>query len=188
MSSSNVKKDTENKLEENVNELEVLVKKISSKIENASVLNGGFDEIRDEIKEIKYSQIKVMSDLNKVHEEMPEIKKEIAYIKDSIYDPDNGLYSRIRESNVDSKRREDLLKDVSERTSLISKKLDYIEGKIHPLEQTTAKLKKIAGDDLEELKSITKTKENANKLWWAAILAIIAGTGKFIWDQIIKLF
>ena len=45
MSSSNVKKDTENKLEENVNELEVLVKKISSKIENASVLNGGFDEI-----------------------------------------------------------------------------------------------------------------------------------------------
>ena len=52
MSSSDSKKQTEQKLEANVNELEALVKKISAKVENASVLNGGFDEIRDELKEI----------------------------------------------------------------------------------------------------------------------------------------
>lgn len=188
MSSSDSKKDPEQKLEENVNELELLIKKISAKVENASVLNGGFDEIRDELKEIKWSQLKVMADLNRVHEDIPEIKKEVASIKDAIYDPDNGLYSRIKESNADSKRREDMLKDVSTRTSLIAKKLDSMEDKIGPMEETTKKLKKIAGDDLEQLKSITKTKENINKLWWAAILAISAGIGKFIWDQIAQFF
>ena len=184
MSSSNSKKDSEQKLEQNVNELELLIKKISAKVETASVLNGGFDEIRDELKEIKWSQLKVMADLNRVHEDIPEIKKEVSSIKEAIYDPDNGLYSRIKESNADSKRREDMLKDVSQRTSLIAKKLDSMEEKMSPIEDTTKKLKKIAGEDLEELKSITKTKENINKLWWAILLAAGAGLGKFIWDQI----
>lgn len=188
MSSSDSKKQTEQKLEANVNELEALVKKISAKVENASVLNGGFDEIRDELKEIKWSQLKLMADLNRVHEDIPEIKREVATIKDAIYDPDNGIYSRIKESNADSKRREDMLKDVSARTSLIAKKLDSMEEKMAPIEDTTQKLKTITGDDLEKLKSITKTKENINKIWWAIVLAVGAGIGKFLWDNVSQLF
>ena len=129
-----------------------------------------------------------MADLNRVHEDIPEIRREVATIKDAIYDPDNGLYSRIKESSADSKRSEDMLRDVSARTSLIAKKLDSMEEKMNPLEETTKKLKRIAGEDLDKLKGITQTKENINKIWWAILLAVGAGVGKFLWDNISQLF
>jgi chromosome segregation ATPase len=184
MSSVAVKKITEQNLSQNVEDLEEILKKISSKIENASVLNGGFDEIREEIKEIRINQIKTNSDLGKVKEDLPEIKKELNSIKDSLYHPDNGLYARIKESNVDSKRREETLNQVSVKTSSIETKIDLIENKITPIEETTLTLKKVAGEDLAQLKSITNTKNIIDKIWWAILIAMAAGLGKFIWEQI----
>ena len=188
MSSPPNKNDKEIKLEDNMKSLEELIRRMSSKVENASILNGGYDELREEIKEIKSSQFKVMSDLGNVHKELPEIKSEIKEIKKSIYDPDNGLYTRIRESNADSLRRETMLQKVSDKATTIESKIDSLELKFAPIEKTTAQLKEIAGSNLEELSSITKTKNNINKIWWAVVLAFAAGLGKIILDQIIPLF
>ena len=188
MSSPSDKDKNNFKLEDNMKSLEELIKKVSSKVENASILNGGYDELREEIKEIKISQFKVMSDLGNVHKELPEIKSEIKEIKKSIYDPDDGLYTRIRESNADSQRRESMLQRVSDKATAIESKIDSLEQKFAPIEQTTAQLKQIAGNNLEELNSITKVKNGINKIWWAIVIAFATGLGKIILDQITPLF
>jgi cytoskeletal protein RodZ len=52
----------------------------------------------------------------------------------------------------------------------------------------TAKLKKIAGDDLEKLESVIQAKGKAgewfSKIIWAILLAVLGGLGKALWDAI----
>ena len=81
-----------------------------------------------------------------------------------------------------------MLQKVSDKATAIENKIDSLELKFAPIEKTTAQLKEIAGSNLEELNSITKTKNNINKIWWAVVLAFAAGLGKIILDQIIPLF
>ena len=45
-------------------------------------------------------------------------------------------------------------------------------------------LKKIAGDDLRELSTIVKTRQNIDRIFWILVTAIIGGGAKVIWDLI----
>lgn len=45
-------------------------------------------------------------------------------------------------------------------------------------------LKKIAGDDLKELSTIVKTRQNIDRIFWILVSAILAGAGKMLWDLI----
>lgn len=62
--------------------IEHLLKEIEKKLE-CSALNGGFDRLMSKVDAIEESQTTIANKVDELH--------------DSIYDPDNGLYARLKE-------------------------------------------------------------------------------------------
>ena len=77
--------------EEILKKLLYKVDKMECNLASASSLNGGFDKLLVEIEHIKETQ-------NEVLQGMRGIKK-------SIYEPDSGLFSRVKQLEVESDRR-----------------------------------------------------------------------------------
>lgn len=68
-----------------------LLHNIHQKLDNSAALNGGFDRLLYKIDSIENSQNQIVGKVNKIHE--------------AIYDPDDGLFSRIaanKASNAES--------------------------------------------------------------------------------------
>jgi len=77
--------------EEILNKLLHKVEKMECKLASAASLNGGFDKLLVEVVHIKETQ-------NEVLQGMRGIKK-------SIYEPDSGLFSRVKQLEIESERR-----------------------------------------------------------------------------------
>ena len=80
--------------------LEKLLAKVESmeyRLNSAKSLNGGFDKLLMEIEHIKDTQ-------NEVLQGMRGIKK-------SIYEPDSGLFSRVKQLEMESDRRMEFVKE-----------------------------------------------------------------------------
>jgi len=84
--------------EEILKKLLYKVDKMECKIAGAASLNGGFDKLLIEIEHIKETQ-------NEVLQGMRGIKK-------SIYEPDSGLFSRVKQLEVESDRRAEFVNEV----------------------------------------------------------------------------
>ena len=67
------------------------VDKMECKIASAASLNGGFDKLLSEVEHIKESQAEVLQGIRGV--------------KKSLYEPDSGLFSRVKELESESARR-----------------------------------------------------------------------------------
>ena len=67
------------------------VDKMECKLDGAESLNGGFDKLLSEVAHIKESQGEVLQGLRG--------------IKKSLYEPDSGLFSRVKELESESARR-----------------------------------------------------------------------------------
>jgi hypothetical protein len=67
------------------------VEKVECKLADAASLNGGFDKLLSEVSHIKESQGEVLQGLRG--------------IKKSLYEPDSGLFSRVKELESESARR-----------------------------------------------------------------------------------
>ena len=164
--------------------LETLIRGISEKLHKAEVLNGGFDRmqsdmasLRENVGEIRTEVLKVNVELAHVREQSGDFKKDLARIDEAIYHPDNGIYKRIhRTSDVEELREKKLDKALE--------KIDSVEKMVSPIEQTEKNLKKIAGDDLKELNTIVKTRQNIDRIFWILVTAIIGGGAKVLWDLI----
>jgi chromosome segregation ATPase len=164
--------------------LETLIRGISEKLHKAEVLNGGFDRmqsdiasLRENVGEIRTEVLKVNVDLSHVREQSSEFKKDLARIDEAIYHPDNGIYKRIhRTSDIEEIREKKLDKALE--------KIDSVEKMVVPIEQTEKNLKKIAGDDLKELNTIVKTRQNIDRIFWILVTAMIGGGAKVLWDLI----
>jgi len=166
--------------------LETLLKGISEKLHKAEVLNGGFDRLqgdmaslREHVGEIRTEVLKVNVELSHVREQSGEFKKDLARIDEAIYHPDNGIYKRIhRSSDIEDLRDKKIDKALE--------KIDAVQKTIDPIEKTDKDLKKIAGDDLKELSTIVKTRQNIDRIFWILVTAVLGGAGKFIWDAIVS--
>ncbi len=160
-------------------ELQSLLESISGKINSSPVLNGGFDKMMIIVENIKEKQ-------NETSEKVDEIHK-------GLYAPDDGLYARVKsvESSIEHMANDFKTHADNDDANMgrINVSLDKLVDKDKDLEKRvehTAKLKKIAGDDLERLESVLKTKATAgewfSKIVWAVVLAIFGGLGKMLWD------
>lgn len=160
-------------------ELQSLLESISGKINSSPVLNGGFDKMMIIVENIKEKQ-------NETSEKVDEIHK-------GLYAPDDGLYARVKsvESSIEHMANDFKTHAVNDDANMerINVSLDKLVDKDKDLEKRvehTAKLKKIAGDDLERLESVLKAKATAgewfSKIVWAVVLAIFGGLGKMLWD------
>ena len=73
------------------------VEKVENKISNAKSMNGGFDKLMIEVEHIKETQAAVLEGVRGV--------------KQNLYEPDSGLFSRVKELESESKIRAAYVKE-----------------------------------------------------------------------------
>jgi uncharacterized protein YaaN involved in tellurite resistance len=162
-------------------QLQLMVESIAQKINTSPVLNGGFD--------------KMMVIVEHIQEKQQETSEKVDKIHDGLYNPDDGLYARVKLVETDIKQMvkshtahlaadEKNMKEFND--SL--KKLSSTDDDLSKKAETTSKLKKIAGDDLEKLESVIKVKSAwgdwLGKAVWLIVGGAFAAIGKAIWEAI----
>ena len=78
--------------------LKIVLQKIESmenKISSAKSLNGGFDKLANDVEHIKQPQTAILDGVRGV--------------KQNLYDPDSGLFSRVKELETESERRKEFI-------------------------------------------------------------------------------
>ena len=73
------------------------VEKVENKISNAKSMNGGFDKLMIEVEHIKETQADILDGVRGV--------------KQNLYEPDSGLFSRVKELESESKMRNAYVKE-----------------------------------------------------------------------------
>jgi hypothetical protein len=71
------------------------VEKMETKISNAKSMNGGFD--------------KLMIEVNHIKETQDDILDGVRGVKKNLYEPDSGLFSRVKELETESERRKEFI-------------------------------------------------------------------------------
>ena len=71
------------------------VEKMETKISNAKSMNGGFDKLLIEVEHIKEAQ--------------GDILDGVRGVKKNLYEPDSGLFSRVKELETESERRKEFI-------------------------------------------------------------------------------
>lgn len=144
-----------------IDSLERTLGHIQEKLKSAHVLNGGFDRLMEKVDSIEGTQEKILGELNTV--------------KATIYDPDTGIYSRIKA--VDDRG--------DERGHAFDKSISEIKVAQDKISETT----KEHADEVEKVKDLekkveelTKWKATANKIIWAIVVPIVTTFGKIIYD------
>lgn len=160
-------------------DLQVVVETIAKKINNSPALNGGFDRMMVMVEHIQERQEEANAKIDRIH--------------DNLYEPDDGLYARVKTvevvaSDFAKRQNEHLASDekvMSQLTSGLKKLDDDLTDKL----VTTKKLKKIAGDELERLESMIRSKNVWLSIWsksaWLLGGGILAAIGKTVWDLIV---
>lgn len=134
--------------------LEKLLQKVDNmecKISSAKSLNGGFDKLMSEVEHIKETQADILDGVRGV--------------KKNLYEPDSGLFSRVRELETESARR---MEYIVETKPVIEEHKELIIWK----KQAEKELEELEDARLEvaELKS---WKEGMSKVIW--LIATAAG-------------
>lgn len=144
-----------------IDSLERTLNHIQEKLKSAHVLNGGFDRLMEKVDSIEGTQEKILGELNTV--------------KATIYDPDTGIYSRIKA--VDDRN--------DERAHAIDKTISEIKVSQEKIAETT----KNHSDEVQKVKELekkvedlSKWKANANKIVWAVVVPVVTTFGKIIYD------
>jgi TolA-binding protein len=166
-------KETVQKLET----LEEMIRSINDKIQKAEVLNGGFNELKLNVTDIRHAQIKMELEIKSIRAQESQLKEKIEEINEAVYDPDNGIYRRINESMTLDKIRD-------EKIDGVIAKIAKVENILKPIEKTEEDLKKIAGNDLKELQSIVKTRQVIDRMFWIMLTALVGGAAKILWDLV----
>ena len=73
------------------------VEKVENKISNAKSMNGGFDKLMTEVEHIKETQ--------------SDILEGVRGVKQNLYEPDSGLFSRVKELESEAKIRNAYVKE-----------------------------------------------------------------------------
>lgn len=165
--------------EKRLSDIEDLLKSINDTVSSARVLNHGFDEIKDDLYELKESQIRSEMEIKSMRASEAVFRQKISDISELLYAPNDGIYAKISEHAINDKNFEDKLDSAIE-------KIDSIEQKIVPFEQTDRELKRITGENLNELGSIVKTKTTIDRMFWIFVSALLGVAAKLTWDALSK--
>ena len=140
------------------------VSKIEDKVTSAKSLNGGFDKLLIEVEHIKETQTAVLEGVRGV--------------KQNLYEPDSGLFSRVKELETESQRRLEFIQE-SKPALEFSKELQV--------------RKKQADKDLEqfeklqiEFEKLKDWKEGAQKVIWLVATAAGGMWVKTLMDMMMK--
>ena len=73
------------------------LEKVENKIVNAPAMNGGFDKLLNEVDHIRKTQ--------------KDILEGVRGVKQNLYEPDSGLFSRVKELEMESQRRLEFIQE-----------------------------------------------------------------------------
>jgi chromosome segregation ATPase len=157
------------------NQTRELLEQISKKILNSPALNGGFDKLVVTVGQIK--------------EKQDEAVEKIEKLSVALYQPKEGLYSKMQtlehdletvNSTIESHFEED-----NKELTAISKSIKDLEAQAKDttkIKDTTERLKRIGGEDLQEISDLVNLKKNMTKILWALITLVIMGAIKLLWE------
>lgn len=118
-------------------------------------------EVKDYIVAIDKKVDRMMNIINNLKEKNDDVAKDITKIKDAVYHPQDGLYARIKDLEIQSKKHADYEKEL----------------------QT---LKESSTANLLKLSNLEQWKENQSKASWIAVTAIVGLAVKQLWDLVIQ--
>lgn len=168
-------------------QLQEMVAEISRKINGAAALNGGFDRMMVVVEHIQKNQQETSETLGKIH--------------DGLYDPQDGLYIRMKVMEKSAEEfgkkldahfaaDEKAARDLNENLKQMREKSEKIDRSLDDKVATTTRLKKIAGEDLEKLDAVIKSRAAnlslGSKIFWILGGGLLAAVGKTIWELIIR--
>lgn len=160
-------------------DLQQMVGEIAKKLQGAPALNGGFDRMLVIVEHIQEKQNEATRKINQIHEDL--------------YEPDDGLYARVKmvenvASDFSKKQTDHLATDEKTLINLNDslKKLAEKDDDLGKKVETTLRLKKIAGEDLEKLESMIRVKSIWLNIWSKAVWllggGVLAAVGKTLWE------
>lgn len=155
-------------LESGGSKKETQIKHVQEKLDQASVLNGGFD--------------KVMLKLDYIQEKQEETSGQVNMLVEKLFDPDKGFFSRVREmENTTESLAEKLSEHIGQDKEILATFKEVAE-KVEEHDDTTKQLKIISGEDYNDLRSAVKISKAFNKLFWLVASGVGAMISKIIWD------
>lgn len=163
--------------------------KLLPKIARSPALNGGFDRLVVQVQKIDEVLNERTSKLESIDNNQQVISEKLDKIHDAIYEPDEGLYARIRDVEV-TRNKVELIDDL-EKEVLILKEKEKIEIALNKedekLEQQRNVLIKEHDQNLRELLDFKRKIVTFSK-WFGGLLAtsLLGVGGKLLYDFISK--
>lgn len=137
--------------------LETLIKKLG----DSSALNGGFD--------------KLVLMIEHVQERQEDSNKKLDKVSEALYDPDTGLFSRVKkiEQKLDTN-----IDELEKKVRVVPD----VKSEVEDLKKFQASLESIAGKQLEELQSLVKLRKNLSNIYWALLVSLAGLVADFIFN------
>ena len=110
-----------------------------------------------------------------MQEKQNESGAKLDKVSEAIYDPDNGLFSRVKdiEQKIDGNMNE------------IEKKIQIVpdvKTELHDLKNFKESIEEICGKQLNELSELVKLRKNLSTIYWGIAAAVILFIGKILLD------
>lgn len=152
-----------------------ILTEIRDTLKKAPALNGGFDKMTVKIDNIESKQ--------------QEINESLSEIKTALDSPKDGIHARLLllekvDENVEKtfkslkETNESFTKDLKVSLSELDNDVLNIKTELIVIKQ----LKKITGDNLEELDGLVKFRKHFDKLYWLLVAGIVTSVIKIIFD------
>jgi hypothetical protein len=172
-------------------EILTLLRAMAKKIKNAPVMNGGFDDLkrdvkalRDDVNILKAEQVKdsffherMEKDIHDVKDTQKELFDIQEEVKKMINEPEKGIYSKLKTLNDVQNDHKDLHSDMA--TSML-----LVRKAIEPIEKTNLKLVALAGgEDLPALDTVVKIQKALTRIFWLGLTTALSVVGKLLYDH-----
>lgn len=134
----------------------VLLDDIHKKLASSAALNGGFDTLLHKIDKIEQSQGQLVTKVDKIH--------------DAIYDPNDGIFSKIAESKLET----------TQKFADVEHKLSDVSSWKHYKEIEDKKDETVAGASADKLAKMEKTVDNlvaSKEKSWAIVKWLLVAVG-----------
>lgn len=155
-------------LESGGSKKETQIRHVQDKLDQASVLNGGFD--------------KVMLKLDHIQEKQEETSGQVNMLVEKLFDPDKGFFSRVREIENATEVLADKFNSHVGQDKEILTTFKEVAEKVDEHDDATKQLKIISGEDYNDLRSAVKISKAFNKLIYLVATGVGAMISKIIWD------
>lgn len=144
--------------------LEILVKKID-KMEG-----GSFQVLSTKIDTLQKKQEETSDKLDRLSGEF----------SNKLYDPSEGLFSRIKAVEVSLDDKTEKLLDKTGQITKKMKAVPDIKVELEDLQKFKTNVEQVAGNQLQELHGLVSLKRNISKIYWAGVLAVVGFFGNVL--------